>query len=86
MVADGPDGSAGEPQKGIYKTSFGILLLTWLRGLALVHASLVKGPHRNAACYYPINGSLFVGADDPGRSRFSPPRLRKGVAPEVILG
>jgi hypothetical protein len=48
MVADRPEGSAGEPQEGIYKTCFGVLLLIWIRSLALVYASLVKGPHRNA--------------------------------------
>jgi hypothetical protein len=31
------------------KACFGVLRLTWIRSLALVYASLVKGGRRNAA-------------------------------------
>ena len=49
LIVDRPEGSAEEFDKVFLKTSFGVLLLTWVRSLALVYVSLVKGPHRNAA-------------------------------------
>ena len=57
-------------------------LLTWIRGLALIYAPLVKGPHRNAAIYYPIKSSLFAGADGSETHGAFPPYLREGVAAE----
>ncbi len=52
--------------------------------MALVYASLVKGPHRNVAFYFLIESSLFVDAGDPRRSGFFPPYLREEVATECF--
>jgi len=40
-----PRGTAEKFEKGFHKACVGVLLLTWIRGLALVQAYLVKGPH-----------------------------------------
>ncbi len=58
------------------------MLLTWIRGLSLVYASLVKGPQRNGAFCYPIKSPLFVDADDPKRSAFFWPYLWKEILAE----
>ena len=48
-VVDRPEGSVEQFDKVLSRTCFGVLLLAWIRGLALVRASLVKGPHESGA-------------------------------------
>jgi hypothetical protein len=64
-VIDRPAGSAGEFDKVLLKTCFGVLLLTWVRGLALIYAIFVHDRYSDVATYFMIKGSIR-SADDPG--------------------
>jgi hypothetical protein len=55
------------------------LSLTRIRGLVLIQASLVKGPHESVATYFTVKSSIR-SADDPGSSTFFLPRLGESVA------
>jgi hypothetical protein len=57
-AVDRPEGPAEEIDKIFLKTCFGVLLLTWVKGLVLVYASFVKGPHRSVASYFMIKSSV----------------------------
>ena len=57
-VVERPEGSAEKIDNVLWKTCFGILLVTWVKGLALIYASLVKHPYRSVATYFMTNGSI----------------------------
>jgi hypothetical protein len=57
-VVERPEGSAEKIGNVLWKTCFGILLVTWVKGLALIYASLVKHPYRSVATYFMTNGSI----------------------------
>ena len=59
-----PEVSAEELDEIFPRTCFGVLLLTLVRGLVLVYASLLNGLHSSGAPFLLRGGSsLFVDAD-----------------------